>query len=154
MHRHAACTAAADGRAGTALFASHRAGARPLPGIGYTADPAASSEVPVYAAPDGDTSADYTSTLTTASTPDSILRTVGSGASATVFAIPTADEALNTDHYASTLTTASTTGGGGVDYSSVLTSATRDASADYTSQLTTAASEGVGYSVLTEAPVR
>jgi hypothetical protein len=71
-----------------------------------------------------------------------------------VFAIPTADEAPNTDHYASTLTTASTTGGGGVDYNSVFTSATRDASVDYTSQLTTAGG-GVDYtSVLTEAPVR
>ena len=169
-HSHGAF-ATADSACTDTVGSRHRPSARPLPGIGYAADPAASSGVPVYAAPDGNIGANYATTLTTASTPDTILRTVGSGASATVFAVPMCVGAPNAD-YASTLTTAdaSTTGGGradsgsvittvgtgdaAVDYNSVLTVADRDTSADYASVITTADDGGVDYhSVLTEAPV-
>ena len=109
----------------------------------------------MYAAPDGDTGGDYGSALVNASTPDSVLRTAGTGGSATVFAIPMVGDAPTADHYASTLTTASTAGGGGADYTSELTSATLDAAVDYNSVLTAAGDGGANYSsVLTEAPVR
>ena len=109
----------------------------------------------MYAAPDGDTGGDYGSALVNASTPDSVLRTVGTGASATVFAIPMLSDAPTADHYASTLTTASTTGGAAADYTSELTSATKDEAVEYNSVLTAAGNGGADYTtVLTEAPVR
>ena len=83
----------------------HRPVRRPLPGIGYAADPGATATAPVYAAPDGGigVNADYHTVLTAADTQGSA------------------------GDYHSVLTAAD---GTGADYTSVLTSANHTAAAD------------------------